>query len=68
MFDEIIADYSENHMKFTNTLSGQMQGHELLKQVVYIVNSGIERVKFAARNGQIYSTNKDDSLVIRLAC
>jgi hypothetical protein len=41
MFKEIIAVYSENHIKPINNSVGEMQSYRLLKQVVHIVTTGL---------------------------
>jgi hypothetical protein len=44
LFRETVAVYCENHREHTNTLClGRMQSISMLKQVVYIVATGLKK-------------------------
>jgi translation initiation factor IF-1 len=41
LFGETVAVYCENHMEHTDTLVGRMRSFGMLKQVVYILTTGV---------------------------
>jgi hypothetical protein len=45
LFRERVAVYCENHTEHTDTPCGQNAGFSMLRQVVYIVTTGLKRVK-----------------------